>query len=357
MIDGFSSRTKFLLLLAAVCAVSDGAQAEPPLARPPAAPRSGPCVLLTNHNVLFGAARQRGEFVVVRRGDGSEIQLSRKEVACWSDSLAGLYQYRLEHRQSHGIQAHLEEARWCLRYDLYDQAASELQAIYRVDPKNPIAKHLTQQLIRGKYAVAAQPVDPTKAIDIAPSIQLASHQQDLPGEDFGDQAMQRFARHIQPLLLNRCARCHGQDSNHQWKLVAPAFGSRPSARITQANLAATMRYVDTKDPLQSELRVRAVDGHAGDSQTLGTRAAVPTRALDWWLHDLVATKQRDGDAQPRHAARQEPKDDKLMQAVHVDAETPTEQSEPPTPNGIKRLPAVTNPFDPEIFNRRFHGGK
>ena len=81
------------------------------------------CVLLKNDNVLFGRARQLGEFVMVTTAAGGEVRLPRMSVACWAESIRDLYQFRVDQRGKPNLSSHLHDARWCVRYDLYDLAA------------------------------------------------------------------------------------------------------------------------------------------------------------------------------------------------------------------------------------------
>ena len=59
---------------------------------------SRPCVLLTNGNVLFGNAKQQGEWILILNGEGNVSQLPRQQVACWAPSIEDLYQYRVDRR-------------------------------------------------------------------------------------------------------------------------------------------------------------------------------------------------------------------------------------------------------------------
>lgn len=318
--------------------------------------RSGPCVLLKNDHVLFGVAHQRGEFVVIEKQDGSRIQLERTKVACWASSLRGLYRYRTDNRRSHDAKSHLYEARWCMRHDLPDLATRELQAVYRLDPANREADQIVKQLRRASEKPRMDPTDPAIPGIDGSAVQLASHETTASEETpFDSATLHRFARHVQPLLVNRCGSCHNSESSHGWKIQTPAFGSRPSARITAANLAATMRYVNTSDPQQSELLTRALDGHAGKTLTLGPRAVKPTKSLQWWLRSAQSSsQQKTGGLQ----ALQTPIDADEMRQIGDDDQEPAsnvaleEPDDEPKSDG--RLPTVKNPFDPEIFNRRFH---
>ena len=92
------------------------------------------CVLLKNDNVLFGQARQLGEFVMVTTAAGGEVRLPRVSVACWAENIRDLYQFRIDQRGKPNLRSHLRDARWCVRYDLYDLAAKEVIAARRIDP-------------------------------------------------------------------------------------------------------------------------------------------------------------------------------------------------------------------------------
>ncbi len=130
-----------------------------------ATPRSesAPCVLLRNDNVLFGVARQVGEFVVVETGQGGEIKLARQEVLCWANSVRNLYRYRVDHRQQGDLSALVRDARWCLRYDLYDLAAQEVRRIRTVDPRNTEANLIERQL-RSQVANVGTPLGNEAAV-------------------------------------------------------------------------------------------------------------------------------------------------------------------------------------------------
>ena len=115
-------RRLIFCLALSVCAAGSLIAQQPPSVLQVAEAKQ-PCVLLTNDNVLFGHARQVGQWVLVRTGQGGEVQLPREEVACWAGSPRDLYRYRVDHRQKGDLAARLRDAEWCLRYELYDLAA------------------------------------------------------------------------------------------------------------------------------------------------------------------------------------------------------------------------------------------
>src|SRR6056300_543854 len=112
----------------------------------PLAVKANPCVLLRNDNLLFGEARQVGTQVIVKTSEGSEVKINHEEVLCWAESPQHLYQYRVDHRQANDVAAMIRDARWCIRYDLFDLAGRELLAIRRLAPNHTEADAVERQL-------------------------------------------------------------------------------------------------------------------------------------------------------------------------------------------------------------------
>ncbi|NND97804.1 MAG: hypothetical protein HKN47_10800 [Pirellulaceae bacterium] len=319
------------------------------------------CVLLRNDNVLFGRAVQRGNEIIIQRGDGSELKLDRAEVLCWGESLHDLYRYRVDHRHHADPVTHLAEAQWCLRHDLLDAAAQELQQLYRIDPYNRSAARLERQLYQAIVAARKKPSAVAQAVhhqsatatESASRVALASHAQAV--QDAASKAdpvtLERFASEVQPMLANRCGRCHSHSTDVQWSLMLPPLGSRPSARMTHENLMATLKYISHEAPLESELRIRALDGHAGPRNALGARDAVAISALENWLQiakpfgtplSLAKKGLADDDGNDSSIVESIPSD--LMPESHQAGKS---DEQPETAE-------IANPFDPEIFNRRMH---
>jgi hypothetical protein len=353
-----------LARLAWVAILASWGPTHPVHAQPPAASgASSACVLLHNDNVLFGAARQIGQWVVVETGQGGEIQLPRQEVACWAASIRDLYRYRLDHRRDGDLAAMIRDARWCLRYDLHDLVAQELREIRKIDPANSEAAAIEgqlQRLARSPAAVSATAVAPQ---DVQPaSLQQVRFEpaQEPGGLDLG--TLREFASHVQPMLLNRCGRCHDQNAASAtgvgWKLVVPPAGTRPSSRITRENLAALIPYLDPASAERSPLLVKATSAHGGGPAGLDARNAKAAHSLRSWLvmaGRTVADKPAGNQPEAVSTTSLHPPAvaagdaASIAEAPPVIAETNVAPTQQP-----QRLPQVANPFDPDLFNRRFH---
>ena len=364
-----------------------------------ASAEDSPCVLLRNENVLFGVARQVGQFVIVETGQGGEIQLPRQEVLCWADSLRHLYRYRVDHRQPGDLSALLRDARWCLRYDLYELAAKEIRGVWAIDPNNAEASLIEDQLRRqasasrkpassgpesdeldpplaaavdesaeteaaGPIKIVAysgqdekgQPVRGAELIsDSLTSDELAADARETPVE-VDLPTLRRFASQVQPLLINRCGRCHDAAIGDRagWKIELPPIGSRSSARMTRENVATALRYVDPVDPAQSLLFSKATSAHGGGESPLHVHDAKAIEALKGWLWAAAASL---GSMEPSRRALEPPDAAKKQSdpvSEHAASDEMPQDRTGSVPGGPARLPRVANPFDPDLFNRRFH---
>lgn len=321
-------------------------------------PDKKPCVLLYNDNVLFGKATQVGDDVIVERGEGNQIRLPRQDVACWANSIRNLYRFRVDRRQKGDVSAHVKDARWCIRYDLYDLAEVEVAEVLMLDRDNPDAIRMQAQLLR----IQSPPTYRTPTTIVQP----VSHEvvtDDLAGVD--QPTLTRFAGSVQPMLINRCGHCHSHTSDRSWQLIKPSAGARASARMTRENLAAALQFVKPQSLESSELWTKAISAHGGAAAPLDVRRGKAIKTLRDWLIAVRATtpvparddNDRADTATVDQGASHASRPDAAIAARPIDPERSFEtwlndrsvQNETPA-----RLPNVANPFDPELFNRRYH---
>jgi hypothetical protein len=347
----------------------------------PSPPPDG-CVLLKNDHVLFGQARQLGEYVIVRSRQGGEIRLPREQVACWAPSIRNLYQFRVDHRQSGDLNTHLSDASWCLRYDLFDLAAAELRAAYAIDATSPEARRIEQRLDRRISQGRSGPKENQSTAgppQVAP-VQFESPVIENASKSIEGRPLQLFASQIQPMLVNRCSNCHSHrladQTNVKWRIFAPPSGTRASAEFTRSNLDATLPYLDNGNPAESPLLKYATTKHGGGEAPLGLRNAKAVNGLQRWV-GMTAVALNAETASPASANKTTTNEAAFSpvsapQSVATPRSTYSEltsvstiqENEGNTPDqvepqdvsssGPSRLPIVENPFDPDLFNRRFH---
>ena len=318
-------------------------------------------ILLKNQRILQGSVTRIGREVIIRRGDGSEMRLNQQSVIGWAESKRELFQFRVRHREalypgsSVSVGSLLSDANWCLEHELLDLVIANLRRIQKIDPENRSATRLQKQLSRivvDRRIAAQEPRPklptrkPEKVVQTAYQTQASTN---TNGDSIDAQTLLTFARSVQPILLNRCASCHSQTSDLKLRFDVPSRGARPSARMTRHNLQVVSKFMAYEAPLQSELRMRALDGHAGAKNTLNVRGGATT-AFDDWLSSarppgapLELAKQSYDDSEH---------DDSAVKTVGDSIATKPEVPKDNQNRPAARLPKVSNPFDPEIFNRR-----
>ncbi|EMI16362.1 putative secreted protein [Rhodopirellula maiorica SM1] len=329
----------------------------PPASFPTA--ESQPCVLLNNGNVLWGTVTQLGPWIMVSRDGVSEVQLARKDVACWGNSIRDLYQYRIDRRGTGSLASRLEDARWCLRYDLYDLAAKELVDIYAIAPDHPEAKRIEQRLRSTALAEEdVADVEPTEpAIDDVPNDPSKAW---IPAALASSDRVRDFARFVQPLMINRCAQCHSHDTERKWQLMTPSIGSRPSARMTHDNLKAAFEFLDMQSPMTSEMLVKAQTPHGDEPRGVDARRQTMAATIQKWVesvHANVAPAKSVPTQVPPLGQFFAPEEAIPMPVIAEPQEAEVPAAKPATSARPARLPDIGNPFDPELFNRRFATGE
>ena len=285
---------------------------------------------------------------------------------------------------------HMVLARWCLANTLPDEARREVLDALRLDPNRGDAKRMLAMLVRenGNPGNDQSPAAGLKeltwpsrsATDIAPSLQTRS----LAG--LSRPVAQSFTRHVQPLLMNKCANfgCHGGSGPSTFQLTSAHRGSSPM--IAERNLAAVLRQVDFSTPSSSPL-LAAVEGTHGNLSTpilRGRSGSQQIEVLRNWVkaaaNDIAPDANKDKSSP--HAPREEPPvvsrpagsgEPILSRARQGPGSTSTARSgfgtESATPHGRLLTSADTDDsfmaeavrsnardaFDPSVFNRRFHG--
>jgi len=146
-------------------------------------------------------------------------------------------------------------ARWCLQYELYNEAESQLTAVLSEQPDNVTAKAMLEKLA----AVLGKQPEVPESTSFWERFAAAEPPQTLGG--LPRHLAAEYMQKIQPLLLNTCATgsCHGSFGESRFRLVRVDRSHRVFA---ERNLAAVLRYVDRRRPEQSELLLRAIDDHA-----------------------------------------------------------------------------------------------
>jgi hypothetical protein len=125
----------FLLSVAGRCLFAD---------EPPPLDQGGEMLVLRNGQILEGRITKLKDRYLVDLPDG-EIQIRNAEVDFVCRSLEEGFQQKRAAIQSGDWREHLELARWCLKHRMNDHADAELSAAERVSPNNPMIAALRRQ--------------------------------------------------------------------------------------------------------------------------------------------------------------------------------------------------------------------
>ena len=325
---------------------------------------STPVVLLSNGQVLEGTVKQEGSRIVIEQADGSKMRIATERVLCWGPDMQALHSYRVDHRGRPNLRDHLDETRWCISHGLYREAALELLSARKLSPHNSEALRLHRRLEE-----AAAPVR-----QVAATSEEAIADEEPIKKFVSVFATQHYTRYVQPILLNRCGACHDSAKPLSFTLLRLTGTSRVSAEMTHANMQRVLQWINTEAPMESPLLQYAQNPHGGAKQSpLGKTHVKALASLVDWV--LLLSREQNGTriAEVPTSLEMSPFDRKRRDdgiqgertAKNV-AESPpelapksSESGEKRSPSNInlnvpQRLPSVSDPFDPDVFNRRFH---
>ncbi len=357
-----------------------------------ASPARDGILLLRNGNLLQGKITERADrYAVVV--DGGEIHVKASEVLSVCRTLQEGYRKKQSFVRPGNVRDHLELALWCQRYGLLECAAEQLAEAKALDPRYPMIPLVERR-------IQISPFRP-KAVDRA----AAPSDSPPPPEDLDVLArgmppgsIERFTQTIQPLLANNCsaAGCHGPNTESRFRLLRIPSGRPASRRLTQRNLHSTLQWVDRKDPAASPILTAPIRPHGPAKTAVFTDQHVTQyKQLVDWVYQVarraepqaVATVSHEESAATAAASSLPPS---VRTAVH---NAPVESADgrlselspaaslpdaigPPTESHANSFapeadqgssgarPSVqrgaplpqyvpVDPFDPEIFNRRF----
>jgi len=331
-------------------------------------PRQG-LLMLRNGQAIEGKISRVGDLYYVAVPNG-QIRVKAAEVEfCCPDFEEG-YRRKKAIVQLGNVQEHLRLAQWCQRHGLYGHAGAELAAAMDADPTHPMIG-----VIERRLKAAMEPKRPHSAPSARPGKSSPSSEDlDRLIRGMPPGTVEKFTQTIQPLLANNCtaAACHGPTSKSDFRLSRIPIDRPASRRLTQRNLHATLKWIDSENPIASRLIVAPAGPHGTAKTAVFTdRQIVQYKHLVDWVR-LVAGRR--GSAKPAAPVTVAPKQQPPVHAMPAESggfgpqpsqvvpASHEESQENPFhghqgPKRGARLPRFVpaDPFDPEIFNRRYFG--
>jgi hypothetical protein len=328
---------------------------------------------LRNGQVISGKVLRDGDRYVVTLGESAIVRIPVTSVEFYGDNLRQVYRLKKASLVADDIGEQLRLVQWCIRHGLLVEAE-------RLMEQTVPQRNLPQWSdLQRRLTMAKRPTVATSTRQAKPSAAAPQPDPEQILEHISRHTLQEFTSFVQPLLLNRCSTttCHGAHSKNVLKLIKPSRGRAIPTRYTQRNLYNTWQTLDTQKPDQSPLLNITTAPHGGTAALFTQREWGQYQRLVNWVRRATSNTPRPMPrgikqpatvlAQPSPAARTTATDSAtatqeaaLQQAAKVEATLkapglPVSQKEQlPSAKAPKALPGITDPFDPALFNRRFH---
>jgi hypothetical protein len=333
-------------------------------------------VLLRNGEVFLGQIEARDGEVRVLLPNG-EVRFRAADVEYTAATVGDLYLRKRAAMLPDDAQERLRLAQWCIRQGLFAEADAEIDAARAIDPCNPAV-----ELMRRRLELGRLPPQVAKKTALLPHTANELDQLDRLVHAMPDRSVEAFTQRVQPTLMNTCATaaCHGPQSESKLQLLRVVGGRPAGRRLTQRNLQALLPWIDQQQPAASPLLKYATTVHAGGKVPPLAPESLQYRRLLEWVYQMAREEDHLPPIEaPKHLAgpSKTPLDSK---AVLTSATEPAQTSKvrhsrdvvraggPPADAAApvnmppNEAPATksephpapgSDPFDPEVFNRRF----
>jgi hypothetical protein len=312
-------------------------------------------LVLRNRQVLEGDVTPAGDYYLVALGKTGQLRLPARDVEMICRDLDEAYHRKADDIEGKSAAAHLDLADWCLKQSLHEHARREIAVAQRLDALHPNISLLERRL---EFATA-----PVKPVSKPPptTATVSAQQLERTMKELPPGAVEHFTAIVQPILMDRCGAvsCHGRDARTQFELLQPVAGKIPSKRFTR-NLFATLSAVDKELPEQSLLLIMARKPHGiTESAAFKSDDDRQFRVISQWVHSLRRIPEQPQPATVNAALLGMPRPQISLSGsgATLAAEPATQPTASPSETPPAAPTSSRDPFDPEIFNRRFHSKK
>ena len=339
----------------------------------PAQPRK---LLVMNNGQVFGGqliARTDGYDVILPSG---RMYVSSDRIRFLATGIQDAYEKMSNSIQNRTPTTHVQMARWCLTNGLRSTARRELLDALHLDPEYRLAQTMLEALVRQAKRAEANAASSQDIIaQMSAQRTGVSDRRSLGGLPVG--TARTFTIRIQTLLSNNCgnAKCH---SGGQTTFQFVNTRRSSSVVIAEQNLASILKQIDLAEPSKSPLLVKAASMHGGARAPLfsGRSGRAQMQMLQDWVKEVSSelnpsassTRSRSADRESQFATTDQvnvanpiqqtsykpsmlvskPSDElKIQKRSKTETDGQFEQA--------AREAVRDNPFDPMIFNRRYHG--
>ena len=364
------------LLLQTLVLLSWAIEVRPVAGQPPLSGPTPGILALQNGQVISGKILRDGDRYVVTLGESATLRIPVAAVEFHGNSIRQVYQYKEAAVLASDIGGQLRLTQWCIRHGLLIEAEALLE-------RNAEHRRLPQWSdLRRRLMLAKRPNLKSTPVATKPGPSQTPPDIEQVIKSISASSLQEFTSFVQPLLLNRCSTttCHGALSKTPLKIIKPPRGRAIPTRYTQRNLFNTWQTLDSGNPDKSPLINITTAPHGGADTLFSQREWAQYQRLVTWVRratrkgpatmpdeiQLPATVlTQPSGALAKDSGQGDPNLDggELQRAASVEAllnapvipQQPKQR--PPTDAPPKQLPGTRDPFDPGLFNRKFHAAR
>ncbi|MDR2754340.1 MAG: hypothetical protein LBC20_01415 [Planctomycetaceae bacterium] len=302
-----------------------------------------------------------------------------------------VYHYKKGFTNDRDCKELIKLAEWCFNNKLSQQGISEYQRALQAAPNTVLADVIRKRLETLQNSTS----EPTGLSGVRVMVPKSSEESDnieinSRMNGISKPIVDVFAKKVQPVLVSRCAAtdCHGSSSENQFKLSIP---SHTLGNTTYRNLRSVLQWVNLDYPTESQLLSVLVSYHGGTKAAFSVESTQYNNIVQWVR---LAAKELPNEYRTQSSQNESKfplKEDVLPPALRnaILQETSVTSPENPDsipvktnqvipsnysptrlnfPNSSNSLPqktpsldlplatdSIKDPFDPHIFNIRYHG--
>lgn len=360
-------------------------------------------VLLKNGNVLKGVVQRDGMRVEVRSSSGTLI-IDMDSVDFFCESMEEAYRLRQASTDPNDLEKQVQLLRWCMKHKLYREAQEQIDVLQMLPIKATRLDYLNRQVnvaiaqqkrkVQQEFQnlqprIAENPISPAageiaqvgyeQPIEIMPLPDAGSNSlaQPIPklaskrdieefSKSFPGELVSHYKRKIEPDMIRNCSNAGCHNSSHEgFPLLNKGYGRRVEVPklYSQRNFYRMMKFVNLDQPLESVLFQKATQPHGGQDEAAYVPNRKETKTLEQWLLS-IATPEAQRAYQQKQFEIANAENMNLpgnsippIQETHVQQASAVlpDSSIPSVPNLAPRAQTFTpkDPFDPEIFNRKY----
>ena len=227
------------------------AEEEPAESTQPAAAKPG-VLVMKDGSLADGEITQEARGFIVHK-PGGRFLVPFQLVQFRAESRLDAYQKLKASIQKPSADTSVRLAKWCLTWQLHEQAELELRQALEFDSGHEVARRMLLRL--------ASVLDPTGALPELPDPPKKTDDgfQKSPVQSLAGLSREtalKFTTRVQPILMNRCgnATCHGSAAGqNDFQLTRVRIGTSSHRLRSERNLATILRYIDLQNPAESPI--------------------------------------------------------------------------------------------------------